>query len=539
MATRRSDTCSTSGMSCSTTTRAGAGLVADAADQRAPAASTSRWAMPEAGSSRSTTFGRWASRQARSTTRRVPVDSSPTNRRRGRAPRPSSSTSWSTRPADRVLAVDGVGQVEGGRQRVAHLDPALEGGGDGLVDGHRREQAGVLERTAEALACPARGLEVGHVAPGRGRRGPRSSGTNPLSRSNRVVLPAPLGPMTPTISPGAHVERHALDCLHPAEARRHLGHAEDRGRARAPGAAVQCPPGRGRTGLTGALARRRTGWLRPSRRPRPGWPPQPSRRPRPGGAQPAGGARRRRRTGGGAEEHRAEEVGAVEQVAGRPGEADLAPLHGTRPARRSRAPRSPTARRPRGSCPRPAARSTKCSSSPTTAGARPSDSSSIISSLGRVEHRHGQRQHLLLAARQVAGPARRPGRAARGTALDASPRSAASASRSPRRSQPATRRFSATVRVGNTPWPPGIWATPRAAITWAGWPVMSSPSITTRPASGGARPEMALSSVDLPAPLVPSRATASPPATAGRPRTAPAPRRSRPRRPARRAARRP
>ena len=44
-----------------------------------PRASASRWAMPLEGSSSSTTEGRWATTQARSTTRREPVDSSRTN----------------------------------------------------------------------------------------------------------------------------------------------------------------------------------------------------------------------------------------------------------------------------------------------------------------------------------------------------------------------------------------------------------------------------------------------------------------------------
>ena len=39
-------------------------------------ASTSRWATPDEGSSRSTTVGAWATTAARSTSRRVPVDSS-------------------------------------------------------------------------------------------------------------------------------------------------------------------------------------------------------------------------------------------------------------------------------------------------------------------------------------------------------------------------------------------------------------------------------------------------------------------------------
>ena len=82
-----------------------------------------------------------------------------------------------------------------------------------------------------------------------------------------------------------------------------------------------------------------------------------------------------------------------------------------------------------------------------------------------------------------------------------------------RYSHPALLRFSPTVRLGKMPLPPGTWAMPRRA-TWPGLdPTMSSPSKTTLPADGGASPEMALSSVDLPAPLVPRRARISPRAT--------------------------
>ena len=47
-----------------------------------PSASVSRWATPADGSSRRTTAGSCASRQASSTMRRVPVDSSPVGRSR-------------------------------------------------------------------------------------------------------------------------------------------------------------------------------------------------------------------------------------------------------------------------------------------------------------------------------------------------------------------------------------------------------------------------------------------------------------------------
>ena len=57
-------------------------------------ASVSRWATPPDGSSSSSTPGSWASTQASSTMRRVPVDSSPTSFSR-KAPSPIISTSCS------------------------------------------------------------------------------------------------------------------------------------------------------------------------------------------------------------------------------------------------------------------------------------------------------------------------------------------------------------------------------------------------------------------------------------------------------------
>ncbi len=51
---------------------------------------------------------------------------------------------------------------------------------------------------------------------------------------------------------------------------------------------------------------------------------------------------------------------------------------------------------------------------------------------------------------------------------------------------------------------------PMAAISFGGAWVMSRPSKMTAPLSHSTTPQMAFSSVDLPAPFVPSRATISP-----------------------------
>jgi hypothetical protein len=89
----------------------------------------------------------------------------------------------------------------------------------------------------------------------------------------------------------------------------------------------------------------------------------------------------------------------------------------------------------------------------------------------------------------------------------------ATSSCSRRWSHPASRRFSATVSDGKTPWPPGTCVTPRAAISSGGVWVMSRPSKTMAPPLASTSPEMARSSVDFPAPFVPRRATISPSST--------------------------
>ena len=145
----------------------------------------------------------------------------------------------------------------------------------------------------------------------------------------------------------------------------------------------------------------------------------------------------------------------------------------------------------------------------TTMGERPSDNSSMRNSLGRVM--------VAMARASICcwPPERLPARSARrgarvGKAAKAS--SIMSLSRSPRRRpcQAAARRLSSTRRLGKMPSPPGTWATPRRAISSGGRWVMSRPSKTMAPWSASTTPPTARSRVDLPAPLVPSRATISP-----------------------------
>ena len=149
-----------------------------------PKASLSRWAMPAVGSSRQSTRAPDTMRQASSTMRRVPVDSSFTKRSTKR-PRPR-----------KAMTSSAFGPSAGSRARPGRA-PARP------VSPHRqvREQLGALERPPEAEAGPA------------GRRGPaRPScpststrpelGTKPPMAFMSVDLPAPLAPMRPTTSPG-------------------------------------------------------------------------------------------------------------------------------------------------------------------------------------------------------------------------------------------------------------------------------------------------------------------------------------------------
>ena len=185
--------------------------------------------------------------------------------------------------------------------------------------------------------------------------------------------------------------------------------------------------------------------------------------------------------GGAGDEHRAQDVGPVEQV-GRSG-----PVKRTSPFSMNTA-RSARLRATLTDCstmtivvPRRWISRTTSSSWPTIVGARPSDSSSIMSSSGRVIERAAEGEHLLLAAGEVAGHLARPLLEDREQRLDLVPWPPSTRSWSLRMSQTASRRFSATVSVGNTPLPPGISEMPRWVVTSAGRFVTSSPLKATVP----------------------------------------------------------
>ena len=190
----------TSGMSCSITTSeapiSSRSLISSGASD-----STSRWAMPLDGSSSRITVGRWATRHARSTTRRVPVDSSRTNADRY-APRCISSTSSSTRSAARSSSSNTIGN------RIAAaiaLRCRYQRSSDTasvsvtVISGYRRASWKLRPSPRLARDHGARGV----MSTPPKLTAPAIAGAKPLTRSNSVVLPAPLGPIRPRISPGA------------------------------------------------------------------------------------------------------------------------------------------------------------------------------------------------------------------------------------------------------------------------------------------------------------------------------------------------
>ena len=268
-----------------------------------------------------------------------------------------------------------------------------------------------------------------------------------------MVLPAPFGPMMPTISPGATLQRHVVDGADAAEAhgevgdleRRHRGSVDSGVAAIATVAGVDAPR---------AVAARAVACPSPSAGGRRPLPLPGARRGRP---PLAGASRGRRRPGAGAlEEHRAQHVGAVEQLGGRAVEPDLALLHEVRRLGDGERHVHRLLDEDDGGALGRGSRSTIGSSCSTTTGARPSDELVDHQQAGPGEERHAERQHLLLAARQVGGRARRARSRRTGNSSSTSAtRSLAAAPLRAGRSQPATRRFSATVSVGNTPWPPG------------------------------------------------------------------------------------
>ena len=139
----------------------------------------------------------------------------------GVAPRGSSASSW--RAARRVA---------GGR-------PSAEAA-SGTSTFSRTVRPGTGRGPGGCGRRPAADSRVGPRARARRRRGscPRSGATSPHTALNSVVLPAPFGPMRPTISPARHVEGHVVEGGQAAEA--HGQAADRRDAARPPCGRASC-----------------------------------------------------------------------------------------------------------------------------------------------------------------------------------------------------------------------------------------------------------------------------------------------------------
>ena len=286
-------------------------------------------------------------------------------------------------------------------------------------------------------------------------------GVYPLMRSNSVVLPAPFGPMMPTISP--------------------LPTENDTS------STARMPPNErtDRHDLQRRLDR--------------------SARSRPAVRRSAARAARRTDVG---QEHRAQQVGTAQQLGSRPAEPDRAALHEVRPLGQRQ--RDVDALLDQDHRHAVVGQPTHDRQQLTDDHRREAQRQLVDQQHPRLgDEGHAERQHLLLPAAEVRR-VRRIALAQHRERLEHLLGRRVDIVGSRRRVQPASRRFSPTVSEPNTPWPPGIWLMPSAAISLGGAWVMSRPSSTTAPRSASTTPLIAFSSVLLPAPLVPSRATISP-----------------------------
>ena len=153
------------------------------------------------------------------------------------------------------------------------------------------------------------------------------------------------------------------------------------------------------------------------------------------------------------------------------------------------------------------------SSCSTIVGARPSESSSMMRSRGLATKAMPRPSCCCSPPERFPAIWSQRSRSRGKSSSTRSTRACTSASSSLAYSHVPQRKCSATVNVGNTARPPGTWMIPSFDVVTASAWVMSRPSKAIDPAMGSTSPEMALSSVDFPAPLVPSRATISPSCT--------------------------
>ena len=146
--------------------------------------------------------------------------------------------------------------------------------------------------------------------------------------------------------------------------------------------------------------------------------------------------------------------------------------------------------------------------SSTNFGASPPDGSSSRSKLRAGHERAGDGDHLLLAARHGAHDLAAPLGKTREVAIDG--REARRAASTAPRCEAPSFRLSSTDMSGNRSRAWLTCAMPRRKIWCGGRPAMSCPSNSMRPPNGLMKPLTALSAVDLPLPLAPSRTTTSP-----------------------------
>ena len=417
---------------------------ARAESRRGCAAAAGRAPRPRAARCRATArraaapSGRWASTHARSTMRRLPVDSSWTNLSR-KAPRPEQLDELldavvdlrprSRRPTGRWSAAAIGSRTSTLRSSATAIVSATVSAGKSRPSWNERPEAEPGARV---------GAELGRwTSPSSAARRPGSAAWNPEIRSKSVVLPAPFGPMMPRISPARDVERRrrrARGCRRSASTT-----PRDLERGRSPSrrrCADRCAVGgatRGRVAVD--VHDRRAVDVELDRR-------------------------------RALEEHRAQHVGPLEQLGGRAVEADLALLHevrrlgdGQRDVHRlldedDRGALRPGARaRSRAAGRRSPARG-RATARRSSAGA------------GCDEERHAEREHLLLAAGEVAGRLVAGARARTGNMLEHVARSPSRAARRRRgRASPragGSRRRSAT---GTRPGRRAPCTTPRPAIS--------------------------------------------------------------------------
>ena len=309
---------------------------------------------------------------------------------------------------------------------------------------------------------------------------PLSRLMSPDSRSKIVVLPAPLGPMRPRISPGWSENVTSLTARIPPK------------RFVRPATSMTGWPTSDSVPSSLAYVAGRTGAASPAS----AWAPL-LLAPEPSATEPAPSRNTERR------------------MSPRSSSSAVGPENRTSPFSRKYA-RSAMVRATLTDCstrmivqPWAWIARTILSSSSTMVGARPRDSSSMMSSFGLAT------KAMPSASCCCSPPERLPASwsqrsARRGNWTSTSSILAwTSLGSSLAKSHVPALKCSSTVSVGNTALPPGTCTMPAwAACTASAW-VMSRPSKKMAPPTGSTRPLMALSSVDLPAPFVPRRATIS------------------------------